>query len=113
MQGRDGCSTVLDTEHIERPSGSAVHGAEPPSLWGVSGHFLWGNSAQNDGGSGEVAIFLAAAAAITAARAAIRVGQLSQGPRAMGTMAFLGLAIPSCVPGRCLGHDIKGRKTIS
>ena len=27
--------SVLDTELTERPSGSAVHGAEPPSLWGV------------------------------------------------------------------------------
>ena len=62
---------MRDTEPTEQPSGSAVHGAEPPSLWGASGYnFIWGNSAQDGGGSGGMAIFPNATVAVTTARAA-------------------------------------------
>ena len=103
--------SVLDTEPTEQPSGSAVHGAEPPSLWEASGYnFIWGNSAQDGGGSGGMAIFLNATVAIATARAAGGQENRVRGPWHTGTMAFLGPVIPSCIPGRHLCLDLKGSK---
>ena len=100
--------SVLDTEPTERPSGSAVHGAEPPSLCRESEHsFIGGKSAKNGSGGGGIATYLAAAVAIAVTRAA---ANLSKGPWPFGgppsLMVVRGPAIPSCAPSRHLSFDI-------
>ena len=100
---------MQDTEPTEQPSGSAVHGAEPPSLWGFSGHnFIKGYSAQNVGGSGGMAIFLTAAVAFAATRAAGRVGQLCRGPwNPEGAPSSLAIEGPASVHNFWLLHKTR------
>ena len=74
---------------------------------------LWAQFHSLPGGSGEMVMFITAAATVTnaATRPAGRVrgpGTL-RGPKLNG---YWGPAIPSCVPGRRLCRDIKEGKTI-